>query len=62
MELQIYIYFKNKKSGKFSLLRETITEDDIMELARQKALEDAPMWMTEDHEFHSVEIDEIRIK
>jgi len=62
MEIRIDVYFKNQKTGKFNLLRETITEDDIERLAQEKAQENQPMWLSEDHVFHSTEIDEISIK
>lgn len=61
MEITIDIYYRNKETGKFAILHETITEDDIKRIAEIKAQESQPLWLNENHELHSVEFDKITI-
>lgn len=59
MKFNTDIYYKNKKTGKFQIFHEVITEEDIKKLIEEKTKDSLPMWMDENWEFESVNIDNI---
>jgi len=59
MELKIDVYFKNKETGKFQILHEVITEEDIERLAKEKTQDSLPMWMDENWEYESTDVDKV---
>lgn len=64
MEIRVDIFYKNtKRTSKINthISHEVITEDDIIELAKNKSGESRPMWMGEEWEIDSANIDEIKI-
>jgi hypothetical protein len=62
MDLKIDVFYRNKKTGKFQILHETITEKDIDEIAREKTKDNLPMWMDENWEFNSADVDKIEMQ
>jgi hypothetical protein len=59
MELKIDVYFKNKETGKFQIFHEVITEEDIERLAKEKTQDSLPMWMDENWEYESTNVDKV---
>ena len=60
MEIKVDAYVWNKKTNKcFRTINATITNDDIIQIARDKIVNDLPMWFDQDvHEIREMDINE----
>jgi hypothetical protein len=58
MKIEIEVYYKNTRTGKFRLLHEVITEDDIIELAKEKTRENG-LYPEDEWKFESVTVERI---
>ena len=59
MDLTIDVYYKNKETGKYQILHDKVTEDDIAELIKERNKDSLPMWMDENWEFDSINVDKV---
>ena len=59
MDLTIEVYYKNKETGKYHIFHEVITEEDIKRLAKEKTQDSLPMWMDENWEYESTNVDKV---
>ena len=60
-KILIDVYFKNKETGKFQIFHEVITEEDIERLAKEKTQDSLPMWMDENWEYESTNVDKVNL-
>jgi len=59
MDLKLDVYYKNKETGKYQIFHDKITEDDIAELIKERNKDSLPMWMDENWEFDSINVDKV---
>ena len=59
MDLTIDVYYKNKETGKYQIFHDKVTEDDIAELIKERNKDSLPMWMDENWEFDSINVDKV---
>ncbi len=56
MNLTIDVYYKNKETGKYQILHDKVTEDDITELIKKRNKDSLPIWMDKNWEFDSINV------
>jgi hypothetical protein len=59
MEILVDVYYKNEKTGKFEIFRETIKESELSEIIKRKTKEKNYSWMNDDFKYHSIYVDKI---
>jgi len=59
MNLEIDAYYKNNQTGKYQILNEQFTEEDIAEIIKEKNKDHLPMWMDKNWEFDSINVNKI---
>ena len=59
MDLTIDVYYRNKENGKYHILHDKVTEEDIAELIKERKKDSLPMWMDENWEFNTITVDKV---